>query len=243
MDQPPAYSPQAIADILPIYRPPDCSSHIRVYKLRQKNPDTQILTLLDHTPIYNIKTRSTGGFMNRKPHVVISQGTESATVLAEAKFDNLGTGTTIYYPTPPRTQLLDLENSRMQLLKTTIDGHSHWWQPHPGNKGVIELTNDTEEIVARFLYSPPGLPRRGPAISRRESAGSIKDVSSKETDVGELSVVEALSGAEMGLEEILCSAVVVIERFKRRAANLIKNGAAFKQGAGWGMSMASGGSM
>lgn len=181
--------------------------------------------------------------MNRKPHVVISQGTESATVLAEAKFDNLGTGTTIYYPTPPRTQLLDLENSRMQLLKTTIDGHSHWWQPHPGNKGVIELTNDTEEIVARFLYSPPGLPRRGPAISRRESAGSIKDVSSKETDVGELSVVEALSGAEMGLEEILCSAVVVIERFKRRAANLIKNGAAFKQGAGWGMSMASGGSM
>ena len=124
----------------------------------------------------------------------------------------------------------------MQLLKTTIDGHSHWWQPHPGNKGVVELTNDTEEIVARFLYSSPELARTG-------SAGSIKDASSKETDVGELSVVEALSGAEMGLEEILCSAIVVIERFKRRAANLIKNGAAFKQGAGWGMSVASGGSM
>ena len=236
MDQPPAYSPQAIADILPIYRPSDCPSHIRVYKLRHKTPDTQILTLLDDTPIYTIKTRSTGGFMNRKPHIVISQGTESAAVLAEAKFDNLGTGTTIYYPSPPRTQLLDLEDSRMQLLKTTIDGHSHWWQPHPGNKGVVELTNDTEEIVARFLYSSPDIARTGSAISRRDSAGSIKDASSKEIDVGELSVVEALSGAEVGLEEILCSAVVVIERFKRRAANMIKNGAAFKQGVGWGMS-------
>lgn len=179
--------------------------------------------------------------MNRKPHVVISQGTESATVLAEAKFDNLGTGTALYYPTPPRTQLLDLENSRMQLLKTTIDGHSHWWQPHPGNKDVVELTNDTEEIVARFLYSSPGISRTGSTISRQESAGSIKDASSKETDVGELSVVEALAGVEIGLEEILCSAVVVIERFKRRAANLIKNGAALKQGVGWGMNVASGG--
>ncbi|KAK0515628.1 hypothetical protein JMJ35_001662 [Cladonia borealis] len=240
MDQPPAYSPQAISDILPIYRPPDCSSHIRVYKLRQKTPDTQILTLLDDTPIYNIKTRSTGGFMNRKPHVVISQGTENATVLAEAKFDNLGTGTTIYYPRPPRTQLLDLEDSRMQLLKTTIDGHSHWWQPHPGNKCVVELTNDTEEMVARFLYSSPDIARTGSTISRQESAGSIKDASSKETDVGELSVVEALAGVEMGLEEILCSAVVVIERFKRRAANMIKNGAAIKQGPGWGMSVSFG---
>ena len=243
MDQPPAYTPQAIADILPIYRPPDCPSHIRVYKLRQENSDTQVLTLLDDTPVYNIKTRSTGGFMNRKPHIVISQGTESAAVLAEAKFDNLGTGTTIYYPTRPRTQLLDLENSRMQLLKTTIDGHSHWWQPHPGNKGVVELTNDTGEIVARFVYSSPDLARTGSVIPRRESAGSIKDASSKDKDVGELSVVEALSGVEIGLEEILCSAVVVIERFKRRAANLIKNGASFNQGAVWGMSVAFGGPM
>ena len=178
--------------------------------------------------------------MNRKPHVVISQGTENATVLAEAKFDNLGTGTTIYYPRPPRTQLLELEDSRMQLLKTTIDGHSHWWQPHPGNKCVVELTNDTEEMVARFLYSSPDIARTGSTISRQESAGSIKDASSKETDVGELSVVEALAGVEMGLEEILCSAVVVIERFKRRAANMIKNGAAIKQGAGWGMSVSFG---
>ena len=159
--------------------------------------------------------------MNRKPHVVIS-GTDETQVIAEGRFDNLGTGTTLSYINPPRAHTLDLENSQMQLLKTTIGGHDHWWQPHPGNRGVLELTNETEEIVARFIYAAPVSVRIG-------SVGSTKDAS-KETDLGELSVIEALYDTDTGLEEILCSALVVIERARRRAANMVKCG---KQGTSW----------
>ena len=153
--------------------------------------------------------------MNRKPHVVIS-GTDETKVIAEGRFDHLATGTNKSYINPPRTHTLDLENSRMQLLKTTIGGQDHWWQPHPGNRDVLELTNETEEIVARFIYAAPVSVRTG-------SVGSTKDAS-KETDLGELSVIEALYDTDTGLEEILCSALVVIERARRRAANMVKCG-------------------
>ena len=232
MEQPPAYSSQAIADILPIYRPQDADSHIRVYKLRQTSATSQSLSLLAGTTVYTIKTRATGGFMNRKPHVIIS-GSSDSEITAEGRFENLGTGTKISYFKPSRSQVLALESSQMQLLKTTIGDQDHWWQPHPGNKGVLELTNETEEIVARFIFASPG-------STRTTSVGSMKEAS-KEQELGELSVVEALSGTDTGLEEILCSTVVVVERARRRAANMVKNGAAYKQGAGWGMIASSGG--
>jgi hypothetical protein len=222
MEQPPAYSPQAIADILPIYRPQDADGHIRVYKLRRTAADGQSLALLEHaTTVYTIKARATGGFMNRKPHVVISE-IDKTQVIAEGRFDNLGTGTTLTYINPPRILTLDLENSQVQRLKTTIGGQDHWWQPHPGNKGVLELTNETEEIVARFIHAAPVSAETG-------SVGSTKDAPT-EMDVGELSVIEALSGTDTGLEETLCSAIVVIERARRRAANMAKTD---KQGTGW----------
>jgi len=161
--------------------------------------------------------------MNRKPHVIISKSEES-NIIAEGRFENLGTGTTVTYLRTPRTQIIDLENSQMQLLKTTIGGLDHWWQPHPGNKLVLELTNETEEIVARFIYAAPA------SQMRRSSSVSSMKKASVEEDVGELSVVKALLGGETGLEEMLCSAVVVIDRAKRRAANMSKVGKGFKSG-------------
>ena len=71
-----------------------------------------------------------------------------------------------------------------------------------------------EEIVARFIYAVPT-----PQLQRTNSVTSMKKAC-VDVDVGELSVVEALAGGDQGLEEILCSAIVVIERAKRRAANM-----------------------
>lgn len=172
--------------------------------------------------------------MNRKPHIIVSENEES-NIIAEGRFESLGTGTTVTYLQAPRTQALDLENSQMQLLKTTIGRFDHWWQPHPGNKGVLELTNESEETVARFIYAA------GASETRRSSSVTSMKKGFVQEDLGELSVVEELSGGNTGLEEILCSAVVVVERARRRAANIRKVGGGFKAGTGFASSGVPGG--
>lgn len=164
--------------------------------------------------------------MNRKPHVIISKS-EETNIIAEGRYENLGTGSTVTYLQAPRTQTLNLENSQMQLLKTSIGRFVHWWQPHPGNRNVLELTNETEDIVARFIFAAPS------SQMRRSSSVSSMKKAFLEEDLGELSVVKELSAGDTGLEEILCSAVVVIERAKRRTANISKIGSGFKSGTGY----------
>lgn len=215
MDNLPAYTPQAISDVLPIYRPEGSDGHIRVYKLRQTSSSTQTLTLHTDSGVptssYEIRTHKTGGFMNRRPHIVIS-ASNSCYPIAEGRFDTNGTGTSIAHSDPLHTQRLELENSQTQLLRTTIHGSDHWWQPHLGNNNVLELTNETEEIVARYISAAPVKRRTGSVAETRKTA--------VEMDLGELHVVDALTGADKGREEILCSAVVVIERARRRAMNM-----------------------
>lgn len=152
--------------------------------------------------------------MNRKPHIEIFPSNSSHSV-AVARFDVHGTGTTITHISEHlHVQRLELENSQAQLLRTSVRGNDHWWQPHPGNKGVLELTNEMEEIVARFTFAAPSFQRRVSVIER------WKEKSVVERDLGELHVVDELAGGDMGREDILCSAVVVIERAKRRAMKI-----------------------
>ena len=265
MDELPAYTPQALTDLLPIYRPTDASDdHIHTYTLLQNSDSRQILSSAEDspakTPPLHIKTFKTGGFMNRKPHIVISHPSSSGSTnsdgnhedpLAEARFDVHGTGTSIHYGNGngERAQRLELEDSRMQVLKTTVGGMPHWWQPHPGNKHVWELTNEFEDVIARFVYSPssPAQSRsppqaRSPPLSPRlgrersnsilsiaalNAEGAAKKSKCQETAVGELHVVDGLVGGEEEREEILCSAVVVVERMRRRQAILQNKGSPY----------------
>ena len=157
--------------------------------------------------------------MNRKPHVIITTNDSDESLnrpMAEGRFDTHGTGTTITYSHEPNMQMiqrLELEDSASQRLKTTIWGHDHWWMPNPGNRAVLELTNETDEIVARFVHSGPVSQMTG--FGTRESAG--KKRMDKE-ELGDLHIVDAL--AEGGRAEVICSAMVVVERAKRRAKNI-----------------------
>jgi len=238
MEDLPPYTPQAISDILPIYRPQDSDSHIRIYDLRQTCPSTLNLSLReDHTTSstsYEIKSNKTGGFMNRKPHVIVT-AINKGQLIAEGRYDIHGTGMTITYP-HLEPQRLELENSLAQVLRTQIHGSDFWWQPHPGNKGVLELTNETEEIVARFVYTATALQRAGSWSERSTSASDFKK-DRVEFDLGDLHVVDALVAEESGHEQIICGAIMVIERAKRRAENMAKNGPALKGPASWGMSI------
>lgn len=161
--------------------------------------------------------------MNRKPHVIITTGECDESLnrpLAEGRFDIHGTGTTISYSHLPNMQMiqrLELEDSLTQKLRTMIWGHEHWWMPNPGNKGVLELTNEMDEIVARFVHTVPVSQVTG--YGRKGSTGKKKD---DKGELGDLHIVDAL--AEGGWEEVICSAMVVVERAKRRANNISRTG-------------------
>lgn len=121
-------------------------------------------------------------------------------------------------------QRLELAESRSQLLRTTIHGIEHWWQPFAGNKDVLEMTNQDGQIVARFVHVGSSSPR---SLSM---AGDRTDRIRKkfpETDVGELHVVDALVGGTETRMEIVCSAIVVVERAKRRKMLLSSKAGAY----------------
>ena len=216
---PPPYTPQEISDILPIYSSDSDARHIHTYALRQTSPDTQTLSLCGDAstpPIYHIKTFKTGGFMNRKPHVRILRDPKDKVSMSEGRFDIHGTGTTITYADPPSAQRLELMDSRMQILKTTICGMDRWWQPFPGNKDVIELSNDVDDTIARFL-----------STAEPSTLSNIIKKKPPEIEVGKLHVVDAFVSSEEERIEILCSAIVVVERQRRRAAILNNKSSAY----------------
>ena len=101
---------------------------------------------------------------------------------------------------------------------------------------MLELTNDMDEIVARFVHTMPVSQMTG--SGRSGSRGKKKD---DKEELGDLHIVDSL--AEGGREEIICSAMVVVERAKRRANNINSIGVG-KTAPAWGMSAgASGGFM
>ena len=229
-DEPPPYTPQALSDILPIYHPADTNHNVSIYTLHQLSSDHLLLTLRSHPfesattytptlPVCKIRTNKTGGFMNRKPHVIITTSASDDSLnrpLAEGRFDIHSTGTTITYLHEPNMQMiqrLELEDSTSQRLRTTICGHEHWWMPNPGNKAVLELTNVMDEIVARFVHMGPVSQMTG--FGRRDSSGKKGTYEEK---LGDFHIVDAL--AEAGRAEVICSAMVVVERAKRRANNI-----------------------
>ena len=244
-DELPPYTPQALTDILPIYHPADTNDHISIYTLQQTSAESCVLTLRDPPsesantftstlPVCKIRTNKTGGFMNRKPHVIITTGECDESLnrpLAEGRFDIHGTGTTISYSHMPNLRMiqrLELEDSHSQRLRTTIWGHQHWWMPSPGNKGLLELTNEMDEIVARFVHRVP--------VSQMTGSGRQGGTGKKKEDkyeLGDLHIVDAL--AEGGREEVICSAMVVVERAKRRANNISCTGVG-KSATAWSMS-------
>ena len=99
---------------------------------------------------------------------------------------------------------------------------------------MLELITEDEEIVARFVASAPAASAM-PSVNKKK-----KDrVVGKGVEFGELQIVEEYCGggergSEGAKEEILCSAVAVIERARRRASNIHRAGVGYKQGAACG---------
>ena len=104
---------------------------------------------------------------------------------------------------------------------------------------MLELTNEAEDILARFVYTlstrgsswgssseretielREGGSREGRAMERREKSRKGSKDAFVRFEVGTLELVSSLIPTEQAAEEVLVSAVVVVERAKRRSANL-----------------------
>jgi hypothetical protein len=200
------------------------------YTLRQTSPATQILTpKSDSTlPSYAITLRATGGFMNKKPHMAITRQHDGMNYrCAEVRFENYGSGTSILYKDSGVSQILALESSLDQRYECLIQGRSHRWYRLGSSRNVLELTSDIGDCIALFTYGSEV------ALTTGARTGNKKHV--KDKDIGELHIHGDGNGGVSAVEQVICSALAVIERAKRRAANVGRQGSAYKQGASCGI--------
>ena len=166
--------------------------------------------------------------MNKKPHMVITREHNGMkNDCAEVRFEIYGAGTTVIYQESGTTQTLALESSLDQRYACCIEGRSYWWQPQGPRRMLLELSNDAGDIVAIFNYADEV------ALATGARTGNKKHVKSEK--VGELHIKGIMAGKTPALEPVLCSALAVIERTKRRAANVGKQGSAYKQGSSCGI--------
>ena len=155
--------------------------------------------------------------MHRRPHLVITKHEGGLNInLAEVRFESRGYGAIIAYKAAGISQPLALKYHQGQQYKVSIDGAGYWWQPLGPSHAVLELTTGAGKKVALFVYAEEVAQRRASAPA------SLKHFQTE--DVGEIHVLDGLEGGQMMLEQILCTAIVVVARKKlwvsdRRLAN------------------------
>ena len=207
--------------------------HVHTFNLRQTSRNIQTLiptqknsNLPSYTassaeepeymtlPTYNVKSNTSAGFMNRKPDMSVTRVDEGKDQrVAEARFDRLTSRTNITYPEGGQSQELALESGMTQKYTLRINDTICHWQPGPTRR-IFELMTEDELLLASFTYA------QEPNYTGHASP-------TKEGEVGILHVSERLEkmvGGQAGLEQVLCSAVVLVERKKRRAANMGSGG-------------------
>ena len=128
--------------------------------------------------------------------------------LAEIRFDIRGTDVGILYPEIGYTQTLRLQDSSRWTYVCPIDGRKYWWRPLGPSRTVLELVNEKEQRVALFVYASEATLAPGMENGRRASE-SAREV------VGELHILDDIKGGLGTQEEVLSSAMAVVERARR----------------------------
>lgn len=167
--------------------------------------------------------------MNKKPHMVVAKQQDGMKYdCAEVRFDSYSSATTILYKGSGISQELGLASSLDQRYECLIEGVIHWWQPVGSSRRELELTNAAGKRIALFVYANEVAFTTG-----ARTGNNRKNVKSE--IIGELHILQDFVGGTLVSEQLLCTGLAVIERAKRRAANIGKPGSAYKQGAACGI--------
>ena len=187
----------------------------QAFVLRQISPHSQSLTNLgenDGGPSYSISFNAKGGFLNKKHHISITKnerGLSTAPPFAETKLQPYVVDTAIALKGPGLPSSIILHDIGRDRFKCQINETACLWQPLGPSINVLELVKEKGGKVALFVYSENVPPRRGSLPGRLKMMGS--------EEVGELHIIDGEVGRGMGRDEVLASAVVVLEKLKRRA--------------------------
>ncbi|KAL8832843.1 MAG: hypothetical protein Q9191_000027 [Dirinaria sp. TL-2023a] len=201
-------------------------------------------------PTYTIKSNASARFMNRKPDMLLTRhdlsietdtsnhtsnepSTKTAsTTVAEVRFDRVSSRTFLTFPShgPKSSSEMDVESSLTQKHLLLIDGSVCMWQPtDPDSKRCLELRSRDEGLMACWTYANE--PNRW-GHAKEDAAGEVGVLQVSDrlfgcgADDGQLEREgegdeEGIRGEnEKVLEQVLCSAVVLVERIKRRSASL-----------------------
>ena len=221
----------SVSDWTPTPPPPDIHGHpemehVHIFNLQQTSRNLQSLRPTQKTsnlpsytassseepqylalPTYRVKCVSSTGFMNRKPDMTVTRVDEGLEYpVADARFDRLTAKTTITYTEAGKEQALELESGMTQKYTLVVDDMICHWQPGP-TKRILELITLDDLLLASFAYAQePNYTGYAPPT--------------KQGEAGVLHVSEKLVDGQIALEQVLCSAVVMVERKKRRAAKM-----------------------
>ncbi|KAM0796857.1 hypothetical protein BDR22DRAFT_498718 [Usnea florida] len=185
----------------------------RAYILQQAFPTVQTLAPLSNpkAPSYTIRLDTVGSFLKPQPHMRITQD-PGALHAAEVKFQVRGYDSTIIYTDASTSQKITLQNPHEQIFECVIKGKPHWWHPLGPSKSVFELTEAAEKRVALFVYAE--------GMAQRTGSTSGNHTLAERQKIGEVHFMEDLLQELDTLQQILFSAVVVVEQLKRRATSL-----------------------
>ena len=178
--------------------------------LKQISSKAQVLTFDQSTstnPTYNIETTTTS-FLGHKPDLAISrEHNKISQKVAEGNFEKHSAVTKIKYHESKKVEELRPENNQTQRIIGTIDGVAWgWWQPSQVNNLLVEIVAPSNELIARFVYS-------------NDHNFSDKIIKFG-TVLGELQVSEQYASGQTVLDRVVCTAVTLVEREKRRQHKL-----------------------
>lgn len=181
---------------------------VHIYQLRQTSRSIQTLVVLRESAasdVLEIKVHAGPGLLIRKPDMVISRNQNGVLFqIAGVKFEKHGGGFSINHLDLNLTQHLSRENPESQSYIMNLNGRSHAWRPIE-SKSSLDLTDGKDgRLIARFTYSDSVNYSNSTVI---KNGGTL----------GELLVIKSRSYEPAELEQILCSAIAMVEKRKRLA--------------------------
>lgn len=193
----------------------------QTYFLQQAFPTIQTLSPLCNAqaPSYTIRLDTTGSFLKPQPHMAIMKDPDGCRV-AEGKFQIHGYDATIIYNAAGTSQKLALQSPQDQRFDCSINGKPHQWRPLGPSKSVFELTEEANKRVALFVYAEGMAQRTGFTMGHH--------MPFQERKIGEVHVMQDFLQEPTTLQQILFTAVVVVEQVKRISTGVANWAPTFK---------------
>ena len=182
-----------------------------MYRLFQTSRTTQILESVPEVSSsrtlpndsYEIKINAGSSFLSRRADIIINTINNGLLFqIAAANFGKNNPDITIHYLDLKLNQRLVLENARYAI---TINERAHFWQTVAANDSLQLLNGKDGQLMAKFAFA-----------SQLYSQG--QSISANSKDLGEFLVNKFYTYDPTELEQIICSAIVLVENSSRVAA-------------------------